>query len=258
MREKNRIGSKGLRIAGIAAIVLVLIGAYGALGSARATHSSCGTYCWNEVAPYTADGAPYTVSGGGSYSLDVQSDDTNGQMTTTQSSSASYAEQEILYAEPWIEGNPIVFYTPVGVTLTFSTYIEASYSVSGWCLLEGEWIGQVEIYVTVGFAGTSYTSTSIFMEEPAADVCDILSPHGGAASATEKLMAISGDPSGTLTQTVAVDVPSGTYTPFVQIFAETYFESIGASGGTASLNMQTGGNYAQWNSVNLNWGPGEG
>lgn len=258
MFRKKLLLSKIMPMGAVVVVSILALGAFGAVGMASATHYSCGTYCWNEFAPYPNEGVPSTQSGNGQYSLNEQVDDSDGYLLSDQDSQASYSEQEILYAEPWIEGNPIVFYTPVGVTLTFTTTVQAAYSVSGWCDLEGEWIGLSEVYVTVGFVGTSYTSTATAFSDPGGDTCDILSPHNGGTSNGITSVVRAGTASATLVQTVADDIPAGTYTPFVQVYVETYFEAIGAAGGTASVNMETGNYGAYWYTVNLNWGPGEG
>jgi hypothetical protein len=256
---KKRPSTKGLRTVAAMGVALLALLGFGISGTASAAHSSCGTYCWNVYAPFISDGSPYTVTGGGSFQLNEQSDDSNGVMTTTQESSASYSEQEILVAEPWIEGDQIHFFTPVGVTYTFTSVVFAGYSAGGWCVY-GEWEGIVEITVVAGLVGTSYTVSNTVLDYPQVDFCTIdFSHHASDPGSTPVQKDGSGQGGWLVTQTLAIpDLPSGYYTPYVQVFAETYFEAIGAAGGSSALNMQTGGFYAQWDGVNINWGPGEG
>lgn len=245
-----------IAVTGLALVVLL---EFGALGGANAAHSGCGTYCWNVYAPYISAGTPYTPSGGGSYQLNEQSDYENGVMTTTQQSSAAYAEQETLVAEPWIQGDQIHFYTPVGVTYTFTTVVFAGYSVGGWCVY-GEWVGEVKVTVVAGLVGTSHSVSNVAFDYPGSHAC-VLGPshHGSGSASTSESPDGSGQGGWLVTQTLAIPyLPAGYYTPYVQIFAMTYAEGIGAAGATSSLNMQTGGFYSQWTSLNINWGPGEG
>lgn len=247
--------TRGLRVVAVVGVALVVLLAYGAFGTARATHSSCGEYCWNVYAPYINAGTPYSESGSGNQAI-IQADYENGDLETSQQSQASSDQQSIFYAEPWIEGNPPDFYTPVGVTLTFTTVVEASYTISTSCYL-GESVGIVEVWVEAGLAGTSYAVTNEVFEAQQPDEC-ILSPHGSGATSTPVSHDISGGWGGVVTSIVADYIPAGVYTPFVQIIAETYAEVDGIGGATSSLNMETGGYYAQWINVNINWGPGEG
>jgi hypothetical protein len=256
MRGPSSSVSKGLRIVMVSGIAVVLLAAFGGLGTARADHTSCGTYCWNVYAPYPGpDGTPYSQSGSGN-SANIQADPTNGILETSQQSSASTDQLSEFYAEPYIEGDPIDFYTSVGVTFTFSTVVEASYSISGSCTF-GENSGVVEVWVTAGLYGTSYTTTTEVFEAQQPQEC-VFSPHGSGTQAASVNPDISGGWGGTVNQVVSDDISSGIYTPYVQVTALTYAEVDGLGSVTSSLNMETGGYYAQWISLNINWGPGEG
>ncbi len=259
MSRRTRSVARGLRNVAVIGVALVILLGVGALGGASAAHSSCGTYCWSVYAPYISAGTPYTAVGGGSYSINEQADNGNGVMTTTQQSSASYAEQETLVAEPWIQGDQINFHTLVGVTYTFTTVVFAGFSVGGWCVY-GEWVGEVKITVVAGLVGTTHSVSTVVLDYPGFDACTLpFSPHGSGNASTSESPDGNGQGGALVTQTLAIpNLPAGYYTPYVQIFAMTYAEGIGVAGATSSLNMQTGGFYAQWTNLNINWGPGEG
>lgn len=263
MRWKTGSVTRGHRIVTVvgAALVVVVMLAYGVSGTATAVKVSCGTYCRNIVPPYPVALTSYVVSGGGSYSLFVSSDNQTGVMLDSQQSSASYAEQEILYGIPALEGDSQNFQTEVGIDYTFTTVLDAAYSMSGWCIPPyGEWVAIVGIEVEVGLVGQPYSTTSWFFEYTNGGSCILFGPQApGNSALSEKRGTASGDPEGTMTQVLAIWIPAGgPYTPFVELYVYTYAEGIGLAGASASINMATGGYYAQWTSVNSNWGPGEG
>jgi hypothetical protein len=259
MRQRTRLVTRGFGTAAVIGVALVLLVASGGVGGARAVHSSCGDYCWYVTAPYNGvSWANTSSSGAGSFTYDVQSSPVTGIMESYQQSVATAAEQEIGYALPTIMGDPIDFYTAVDVLYTFTTFVIAGYSVGGSCVLDGEWEGVVSVSVIARISGPmSYSTEAPVFTYDTSGGCVFSSPHGnGSASPTESPDG-SGEYGMVVTQTLNVYLPAGIYTPVVETVAETYAEALGISSVTSTLNMETGGFYSEWDSVEINWGPGE-
>jgi len=255
---------RGLRIAGAvgaAVVALLAFGVLGGVGGAVANHTSCGTYCWNVDAPYPGPAGVYVNQGGGGNSYNGLNTLSNGDMDASLSTSNSYDNAGSEYIGPWMEGDPIHFYTAVGVTYTFEISVEASYSVSGWCIWPtGDFVGVADITVEAGLVGTSYQSSYQFPNAAQYDSCETFGPHHHGAGQSRILGPdISGGWGGVVTLTLAIpNLPSGIYTPYAEIVCYTYAGAAGLSGGTSQVNMWPEEYGGQWISTNINWGPGEG
>lgn len=261
MRE--RITKKLTRLATVAGVALVVLGAYGALGGARASHSSCGTYCWNVYAPYPGpESVAWSESGSGyQWNYGPYASLSNGEFIDSQQVSSSNSWGD-LYTTPWMEGDPINFHTEVGVTYTFSVLVEAWYVLNGWCDPPfGSWGDQATVTVVASITGPSggyYSVSDQPLNAQTAGDCDILAPHGSGNLSVSGSPDITGGWGGFVTLTISEWIPAGIWTPEVAVTVYTYSDAQLLAGASASLNMGTGGYYAQWTNLNINWGPGEG
>jgi len=261
MNRKTKSVSKGLRIVVVTGIALVLLGAYGAVGGARAAHSSCGTYCWNVYAPYTGSSLSWSSFGSAGYQWNdgPYATASNGQFIDNQQSSASNSYGG-LYTYLLLQGDTIHFYTEVGVTYTFSVLVEGWYTISGWCDPPfGSYGGIATLTVVAGLVGTSISTSSEPINADQSGDCDILAPHGQAASPSDSPHTMnSGGWGGYPTLTFSVWIAAGYYTPYVEVIGYTYADAQLLAGVTSDLNFGSGGYYVQWTGLNINWGPGEG
>jgi hypothetical protein len=260
MRRKTSLVTGGLRSIAAVGVALVVLLGLGALGGVNAAHSSCGTYCWNVYAPFNPTGPSWSTSGNAPYQWNAGPyAQSNGQMIDSQQSSASN-QWGGLTTYLVIQGDTINFHTEVGVTYTFTVLVEAAYSDTGWCSLPFGSYGAIsQLTVVAGLVGTSYSTSNQVINAEQASECDILVPHGGGVSpALTPSPMRSGGYGGYVTLTLAIWIPSGLYTPYVELIAYTYADAQLLAGCTASLNVGSGGYYAQWTNLNVNWGPGEG
>lgn len=259
MGNWTKIGG-GFRVIVATGVALVVLVGVGSLGVTSAAHSSCGTYCWNVYAPFSPTGPGWSESGSGYQWNDGPYAESNGQFIDNQQTSASNSWGD-LYTYLVIQGDTIHFLTEVGVTYTFTILVEASYSISGWCDPPwGSYGGIATLNVVAGLVGTSYSASFEPINAEQSGDCDILTHHEapGVSPSVSPGPMNSGGWGGYVTLTVADWIPSGYYTPYVEIIGYTYADAQILAGVTSDLNMGSGGYYAQWTNLNVNWGPGEG